>query len=318
MTRRRWLWITFSITLAVLLGTLATTYNVVVVQDYRKMLEYARQSHLFELAATPTPPMWKVTFGTAGFVVALLGVIVFMFKILKEMKVNQLQSEFIAHVSHELKTPIATLELAGGLLRSEEPADSLERRRLWQSHDEELTRLKRQVEDLLEAARWQAGPPKRAPTPIHLGDWIQTSSKRWQEILGKDAELQIEGDPLNFKVLADSQKMELIFSNLMDNARKFASDKPRVRITSAHSEKSWAISVQDQGRGFPVNQAKRIFQRFHRAPHGAPYAIPGSGLGLYLCDTVARSMGWRIRASSEGIGHGSTFTVSGKIATHDR
>jgi signal transduction histidine kinase len=312
MTRRRWLWITFSIILAVLLGTLATTYNVVVVQDYRKMVEYARQSRLFDLSATPTPPMWKVTFGTAGFVVALLGVIVFMFKVLKEMKVNQLQSEFIAHVSHELKTPIATLELTGGLLRSDESGESVERRRLWHSHDEELGRLKRQVEDLLEAARWQAGPPKRAPKPIHLGDWVRESSSRWRELLGSDSELVIEGDSLDLTIPADEQKMELIFSNLMDNARKFANEQARVRISADRQGRQWTISVADQGRGFPTKEARRIFQRFHRAPHGAPFAISGSGLGLYLCDTVARSMGWRIRATSAGLGHGATFTISGK------
>jgi two-component system phosphate regulon sensor histidine kinase PhoR len=312
MTRRRWLWITFSIVLAVLLGTLATTYNVVVVQDYRKMVEYARQSHLFELSSTPTPPLWKVTFGTAGFVAALLGVIVFMFKVLKEMKVNQLQSEFIAHVSHELKTPIATLELTGGLLRSDESGESAERRRLWLSHDEELGRLKRQVEDLLEAARWQAGPPKRDPQPIHLGDWIRESSGRWREILGPDAELSIDGVPLDFTIPADGQKMELIFSNLMNNARKFAREKPQVRVSTDRQGRQWKISVEDQGRGFPANESRRIFQRFHRAPHGAPYAIPGSGLGLHLCETVARSMGWRIRASSPGIDHGATFTITGK------
>jgi signal transduction histidine kinase len=123
----------------------------------------------------------------------------------------------------------------------------------------------------------------------------------------------MEGDALDLTILGDEQKMELIFSNLMDNARKFATDKPRVRIISGSNGGLWSISVEDEGRGFPADQSRRIFQRFHRAPHGAPYAIPGSGLGLHLCVTVARSMGWRISASSAGIGHGATITVSGKI-----
>ncbi len=319
MNRRRWLWITFSILLTLLLGTLATTYNVTIVQDYRQMLEYARSTPLFHLSA-PAPPRWNVALGTLGFVTALAGVVLFLLKILKEMKLNQLQSEFIAHVSHELKTPIATLELTSGLLRDDEgsllPSDASirsERERLWQSHQEELARLKRQVEELLEAARLQAAPTNDQAVSLHLGHWIEDACPRWRSLLGPGGRIELSGDALDFEVLADEKKMSLIFENLMDNARKFAIDAARVIIQTEHEGRNWRIRVRDEGRGFPPEQSRRIFARFHRAPTNAPYAIPGSGLGLFLSNTAARSMGWQLQAESAGIGKGAEFTLSGKV-----
>jgi signal transduction histidine kinase len=113
--RRRWLWIVLFVWVALLLGSLATSWNVVLVRDYQKMLELA--------GTLPRPfdqraPWMSLILGTTGFVAALVTLIFFFLKVLHEMRVNQMQSEFLATVSHELKTPIAALELASSLIRS--------------------------------------------------------------------------------------------------------------------------------------------------------------------------------------------------------
>jgi len=311
MRGKRWAWILFSIGLAMLVGTLATTYNVALVRDYHHMLAVAQAKPI-------SPPKWTVTLGSIGFATVLVGVFVSLLRLLREMKLNQLQSEFIAHVTHELKTPIATLELTSDLLRSDEPSfeagtENEERQRLWQSHSEELQRLKHQVHDLLEAARWQSSPPKITRSSIHLGQWIQNSSPRWRELLGQGASLSIDGDPFDFSVGTNSQSMDLIFTNLIENARKFAKTTPQVQIRTRVDGPQWSISVRDFGWGFPKNHSKKIFSRFHRAPHGASYAIPGTGLGLHLSKIAAKTIGWNISASSGGPGQGAEFTLTGKL-----
>jgi signal transduction histidine kinase len=284
---RRWLWITLSALLALILGVLAAGYTTHIVRmDF------------------------------IGFAATLLGIFIFLIRLLREMRLNQLQSEFIARVSHELKTPLATIELTSGLLKSDEFADPEERVRLWRSHDEELNRLKQQVHSLLETARWHVRPPKVILTRIHLGRWLDSQKDRWQEILGSP--LSFDENSLNFEIMADLEKLTLIFSNLIENSRKFA--KPgnpgaslRVRGSIGPGHR-WAIEVIDTGWGFPRELSNKLFQRFYRAPHGAPYAIAGTGLGLHLSLAAAQAMGFKLSAQSKGLGKGATFKLEGKLA----
>src|SRR4051812_30439006 len=112
--KHRWVWITLFVLGVLLLATLATGWNVVLVHDYQRMLELARQVSRDEGYQAPWLP---VILGSLGFAAAVAGLILFFFRLLKEMRLNQLQTEFLATVSHELKTPIATLELTSSLLR---------------------------------------------------------------------------------------------------------------------------------------------------------------------------------------------------------
>lgn len=311
---RRWIWITLSLVLAAILGVMAAGYTATIVGDYRRMLEVARE---FE---RPKLPTITLTLGSIGFAASILGVMIFLFRLLREMQANQVQSEFIARVSHELKTPLATIELTADLLRTQEkPEDSPEseeRLKLWRSHDEELDRLKRQVHSLLETARWQVSPPRIRRTRIHLSQWLEAQRPRWQEILGTQARIEFEGSTLDFEIDADSEKLELIFSNLVENARKFArpgSSGPALRIRGiTEGSREWAIEVEDSGWGFPKELSKRLFQKFYRAPHGAPYAIAGTGLGLHLSLAAASVMKLKLTARSEGVGRGAIFRIEGR------
>ena len=166
--KRRWLWVLLFIWMAVLLVIMATGWNVVLIRDYREMLALARQA---SSSVTTSRPWMGLVLGTLGFSTVLATILFFFLKILKEMRLNEQQSEFLETVSHELKTPIASIELSSSLLRAGDLAPE-EVERLWHSHSAELRRLREEVEMLLEAARIQSKPIRVKQSPISLESWV--------------------------------------------------------------------------------------------------------------------------------------------------
>jgi signal transduction histidine kinase len=313
--KRRWLWVLLFFLMALLLISLATGWNVVLIRDYHQMLILARQAS----GEVRTGAPWMgLVLGTLGFGALLATLILFFVKILREMRLNQIQSEFLETVSHELKTPIASIKLSASLLRAGGLAPD-EEERLWQSHQAELKRLSEDVETLLEAARIQSKPIRLKQSPIRLEEWVTSSLERWQRILGPGARLTREGEALDGRASLDIKALNLITDNLLDNARKFAKGSPEVIVATRRlpaaglwGKPRWLIEFRDTGWGFDPADSRRIFGRFFRARTPAPHAIPGSGLGLHLADSASRALGIRLRGESKGRGQGARFVLEGK------
>lgn len=294
MTQRRWFWLILFILAVGLLAVLATRFNVaLLLADRRALLE----------------PI----LGTVGFLVVLASFIILFVRLTQEMRLNQLQSEFLAAVTHELKTPIATLELSSSLLRQPD-LHPTERESLWKAHAVELARLRAEVEALLEAARWDAKAVRSNRTEVDLEKWLNERLGAWKETLGAGALLVREGDALPAKILADPKMLDLIAINLVENAKKFALGKPSLVLRTEYRGKSWRIAFVDAGLGFDPSEAKKIFRRFYRAKHSASYSIAGTGLGLYLARAAGKRSGISIGAASGGHGRGATFSLAGKAA----
>lgn len=302
--RHRWVWVLLFILVVAVLGTLATGWNFVLVRDYRRFFHTPM--------VPPAAPIYGHIWGTLGFISVVCGIVIFFIKLQKEMKLNQLQSEFIATVSHELKTPIATLDLTSSLLRQ----DSLTReeaQELWKSHEAELKRLKEEVEALLEAARWQSGKVRLKKSQIDLEAWLHEALGRWRNMLGPQGIIERQGEPLPCRIAVDLKLFNLITDNLIDNARKFSREQaPQVIVRSTLSGDRWQLQFQDEGWGFDPADSKKIFKRFFRSRTDAPYAISGTGLGLYLAASASQSMGLVLTGVSRGTGKGAVFTLEGK------
>lgn len=298
MRSRRWFWITLFICMATLVSLLATTFNVVLAKHYPRWLPFV--------------------FGALGFLGILFGTALFFLRLLKEMRRTQMQSEFLAKVSHELKTPLSSIELAASLLKNN-PLSEEERDRLWEVHDIEVKRLRAEVEALLEAAQWDSKSVHVRLEPVNLEAWLERSLRRWKTYLGTDAELIRTGEKLDQPVPLNTNLLDLIGNNLIENARKFSRNTPKVRIETrivpaAKPGKlpTWRIRFSDQGMGFPPNLSQKIFNRFFRARTPVPYAIPGNGLGLYLAASASRALKLSLKAGSEGVDKGATFTLEGQ------
>lgn len=317
-TKKRRLWILLFVGVTLLLGTLATGWNLVLVKEYQYFVTLGRYLSLPNDLKLPTSfPLLKMLWGTLGFIAALALTILLFIKLLSEMRLNQLQSEFLATVSHELKTPIASLELTSSLLRTDQLSPT-EISELWISHQSELKRLREEVETLLEAARWQSKPSLTEKRPINLEEWISRSYERWRAFLGPEAALMRKGDLLPIHALLDLRSLDLIFDTLLSNAKKFSRGTPQVTLTtrilhpSGHLKSArWQVQLEDQGWGFDPNDKKKIFHRFFRSRTKASYAIPGTGLGLYLAHSASRAMKLDLRGESEGPGKGARFILEG-------
>lgn len=319
MKKRLGLWIILFVSLALLLGALATGWNFVLISEYLQKVELARSAtpslSAPVIAKRPIPSM---IWGTLGFIIAMMGALLFFVRLVREMRLNQAQSEFLANVSHELKSPIAALELTSSLLRSGELSQG-EIQKLWDSHQSELTRLREDVDLLLETARLESQPslPRRAY--LDLDDWIDSSQNRWRSLLGPGATLKIEGEKLHAAPLLDARMLNLIADNLIGNARKFSRSSAQVTVrTERDPEKGgkhekWRIRFEDRGMGFDPSHSVKIFSRFFRSKTEAAYSIPGTGLGLHLAISASRALGISLTGESPGIGRGASFTLEGKI-----
>ena len=267
--KNRWLWIALFVWAAFLITCLATGWNVVLVSNYLKMMRIAQAMRLGDETVALAP--WPIVIaGTIGFVAAMGTIVLFFLRLLREMRLNQQQAEFLASVSHELKTPIAAMELSSSLIRagglSQQESDAL-----WQSHQSELKRLREQVETILEAARWQNGPARSRSTSTDLEQWLNDSIGSWRGILGNDGQILREGEPLPRSAWVDPASLSLVTDNLFDNARKFARGAPKVTVktvslpaTGNLRRPKWRIEFTDEGWGFDPSESRRIFQRFSR------------------------------------------------------
>ena len=301
------LWVTLFVLGLIVAGVLATSYN-------RELVRGVNFEGL---------PWSKMILGSLGFIAVLGSLILIFARLLREMKISQVQADFLDRISHELRTPLSTITLVSDLLRSGgEHQETPEESRLWRAHHVELERLKMDVELLLQAARLRESRLRVNLERIDLSRWLHARWDSFCQLLGEHSELKLSGEPLQRSIQADPALFELILRNLLDNARKFALGSPRVeiRIGTIRSrffflKSRWRITVVDQGRGFSPDQSSELFRRFARLEEDGvrtrTHSIPGTGLGLYLSASAAKGMGLALTGRSLGEGKGAEFVIEG-------
>jgi signal transduction histidine kinase len=309
---RKGLWVIIFILGLAIAGVMATSYNVEIVQNIR-----ARHLEL-------ETPWTKIVLGALGFISIIGAMMLFFMRLLKEMRVSQIQADFLDRISHELRTPLSTISLVSDLLR-DAGTDPEEAARLWKSHDLELSRLKADVELLLQAGHLRESKLRVNSEPIQLEQWLQDKWPEFLSLLGTNAVFKKTGNLGSGWVSLDASLFELIFRNLLDNARKFSIDHPVVEIKCQTfnqgfpiRKKKWRIQVRDQGLGFEPDSGGELFKRFSRIPlrktELKSVAVPGTGLGLYLSASASRAMGITLEGKSFGEGKGAEFVLEGTFA----
>jgi two-component system, OmpR family, sensor histidine kinase SenX3 len=253
-----------------------------------------------------------LVFGIIFFSVIIFGLVLNTTFLIREIRRNEQHDAFINAVTHELKTPIASIRLYLETLKTRD-VDQYQRTQFYDNMLTDCERLLQTVEQVLRAGR--AGHRRRR---------IATSVIDVTEILRECLELTrlrygLDEKSLSYfeapsatgaKVSGDIDELRAAFSNILDNAVKYSDDQVSVSVElAAIDEKRVAVRVADKGIGIPNAQLKRIFKRFYRVPGMFMARVKGTGLGLFIVRSVVEKHGGRVFAESRGLGHGSTFTI---------
>ena len=250
--------------------------------------------------------------GVVVFDLLIFGLIVNTTFLIREIRRNEQHDAFINAVTHELKTPVASIRLYLETLKTR-AVDEQQRQEFYDIMLADSDRLLKNVEQVLRAGRTRHRGRRIAKSVINLSDMVRECLELARVRYGlNESHLVYRESPeaSNARVSGDIEELRAAFTNLFDNAVKYSDEEVRVVVSvSAPDEKRVTVRVEDQGIGIPQTQLKRIFKRFYRVPGRFMARVKGTGLGLFIVKSVVREHGGRVYAESAGVGQGSTFTV---------
>jgi signal transduction histidine kinase len=249
--------------------------------------------------------------GVIFFLVIIAGVVLNTIFLVREIRRNEQHDSFINAVTHELKTPVASIRLYLQTLQSRE-LDEEKRREFYRIMLEDSDRLLHTIEQVLRAGATGSRLRRVARVPLNFGDiareCVELARTRFH--LAPDVLEFVQNTRAEPVVLGDGDELKAAVWNLIDNAIKYSPADVRVRVELEElDDHRLALRVSDQGVGISPAELKRIFGRFYRIPASVAVRTKGSGLGLFIVRSVARRHGGRAFAESPGAGRGSTFTL---------
>jgi two-component system, OmpR family, sensor histidine kinase SenX3 len=225
-----------------------------------------------------------------------------------ERRVEAVRRDFVANVSHELKTPVGAIKLlAEAVSDASDDPEAIERfaRRMLTESD----RLARMVQQIIELSRLQGDEPVEAPHVVDVDDVIARSVDfTVMDAQNKDIEVAVGGTP-GLRIFGNQEQVSAAVTNLVANAVAYSAADSTVLVTAKAAEEMVEISVVDQGIGIPSDELDRIFERFYRIDPARHRSTGGTGLGLSIVKHVAATHGGDVRVWSLE-GQGSTFTLS--------
>ena len=237
------------------------------------------------------------------------GVVLNTIFLVREIRLNAQHDAFINAVTHELKTPIASIRLYLETLQTR-AVDDAKRLEFYRIMVEDSERLLGTIEQVLRTGRIGLSSRRLNVSRIELGAVIERCIERVRTLHKVSAEALAyrPGQPVT--IVGDADEVQAAVSNLIDNAVKYSGSDVRVTVETATVDGKYvALRVTDHGPGIEKTELKRIFKRFYRVPGAVATRVKGTGLGLYIVRSVAKRHGGRVWAESEGPGRGATFVL---------
>jgi len=252
---------------------------------------------------------WLLAAGIVSLAVVMCVVVLFSVSLVGEILEGRRQQTFIDSVTHELKSPLASIRLCLDTLERKGLSD-IQRMELRRMMRTDVERLSVFVDDILEASRIAHGRHAQMWSVVDLTRLLDEAIAQIRVRYSLDAgNIQLSAPP-RVEISTDPTAMDTILKNVLDNAVKYSPSPPRVEVTMRQLDSGLLeISVRDHGIGVERSQLKRIFKRFHRVPSDAVNERSGTGLGLYVVARLLRNLGGSIRAESAGLDQGTTFHI---------
>jgi two-component system phosphate regulon sensor histidine kinase PhoR len=247
--------------------------------------------------------------------VALADGIVYAFRdVTRERRLEELRSQFVATISHELRTPLASLHGAAmTLLEREHDLSGQTQHDLLDMIAVQSKRLANLVEEILLAGQLDSGSLRVVTEPFDPEELVWTAAAAARLRVGDDTTIDVSIPAVLPKVTGDPERTRQVLTNLVDNAIKYSPAGGRIEVGLEVDGGHARFTVRDEGLGIPLGEQKRIFEKFYRLDPDHRRGVGGSGLGLYICRELVRSMNGRIWVESDP-GKGATFTFELPIA----
>ena len=247
--------------------------------------------------------------------VALADGTVYAFRdVTRERRLEELRSEFVATISHELRTPLASLH--GAALTLREHGDDLDAQT---QHDlldmiaVQSRRLADLVDEILVAGQLDSGTLRVVREPFDPEELVWATAAAARLRVGESMTIDVSMPAVLPRVSGDPERTRQVLANLLDNAIKYSPEGSRIEVIVDGDKDYVRFSVRDEGLGIPLGEQERIFDKFYRLDPDQRRGIGGSGLGLYICRELVRSMDGRIQVDSDP-GQGATFTFELPVA----
>jgi two-component system, OmpR family, sensor histidine kinase SenX3 len=242
------------------------------------------------------------------------GVVLNTIFLVREIRRNAQHDAFINAVTHELKTPVASIRLYLETLQTR-AVDEVKRQEFYRIMLDDSDRLLTTIEQVLRTGRVGQHSRTLNRSQIDLGEVVEECLSRARKLHHLEAEALEHHSISPVSVLGDAEEVRAAVSNLVDNAVKYSGTDVRIAVETANLDGKFAsVRVIDHGAGIAKTELKQIFKRFYRVPGPLGTRVKGTGLGLYIVRSVAQRHGGRAWAESEGPGRGSTFVLQLPLA----
>jgi len=242
--------------------------------------------------------------------VIILGFSLSIHIMFKQKRLSLIKNDFVNNMTHEFKTPISTISLTGEMLLNDRVLkDSDKAKRYTRIILDENNRLKKQVEQVLQIAVIDRGEFKLKQQEVNMHDILQSQANTFEAIVnerGGMIQQQLEAE--DTVITGDRTHLENIIANLIDNAIKYSTEIPHLRIETTNKNSGIVVSVHDNGIGISSENKNQIFKNLYRVPTGNVHNVKGFGLGLYYVKKMVEAHGGNITLESE-LGKGSSFYI---------
>jgi signal transduction histidine kinase len=303
MARRRK--IRYSISIPITLGAITVLLSMALLVGWSFLLgqKITRSSDV-------AGDVWLLVLGALSFVLIIVVLVLFVVSLARGIIEVRKQDTFIDSVTHELKSPLASLQLCLETL-GREGIDDVAREKLRHMMLEDVDRLRAFIDDVLEANRLsyaRAGMLNLSDVSVLQLAEQCAQAVRNRHKLGPD-EVSLDVDP-DLVITTDRAALEIVVNNLIDNAAKYSNRPAHVKVVARRdSDKKVRLEVSDDGIGIDRKNLKRVFHRFYRVEDQEARQRRGTGLGLFVVWALVEQLGGDVRAFSEGRGRGTTMRV---------
>jgi len=277
-------------------GVVNFEHLVIVVPDFKRQIW--------------TSLRWVIIGAVVFMLVIIAAFYVTVKTLLNQKKLSEIKSDFINNMTHEFKTPLATISLAVDALKNEKVQANPEKAKYFTGIiKEENIRMNKHVETILQAALLEKQELQLHLVPLSVHEIIQNTIDNFElQLNTQQGIIELFLNAKNDVISGDEVHFSNLVSNLVDNAIKYSKDKPELKIYTHNTKNYLVLRVEDNGIGMSKESVKRIFEKFYRAHTGNLHNVKGFGLGMSYVKTVVDAHKGKIKVESV-LGKGSAFTV---------